>query len=63
MGKGDKKSRRGKIVLGTFGARRHRKETKKLIPAAPIHIEEKMEAEAQEKSTGPKRKIKTTAAH
>ena len=25
MGKGDKKSRRGKIILGTFGVRRPRK--------------------------------------
>jgi 30S ribosomal protein S31 len=26
MGKGDKKSRRGKIILGTFGVRRRRKQ-------------------------------------
>ena len=29
MGKGDKKSRRGKIILGTSGVRRNRKKTKK----------------------------------
>ncbi len=28
MGKGDKRSRRGKIVLGTYGARRPRKRKK-----------------------------------
>jgi len=28
MGKGDKKSRRGKIVLGTYGVRRPRKKNK-----------------------------------
>ena len=28
MGKGDKKSRRGKITMGTFGVRRPRKKTK-----------------------------------
>ncbi|NSW44742.1 MAG: 30S ribosomal protein THX [Bacteroidales bacterium] len=28
MGKGDKKSRRGKIVLGTYGVRRPRKKSK-----------------------------------
>jgi len=29
MGKGDKKSRRGKIILGTFGVRRRRNKTGK----------------------------------
>ena len=29
MGKGDKKTRRGKIILGTYGVRRPRKKTKK----------------------------------
>ena len=29
MGKGDKKTRRGKIILGTFGVRRRRKKTDK----------------------------------
>jgi 30S ribosomal protein S31 len=29
MGKGDKKSRRGKIILGTFGVRRRRKKADK----------------------------------
>ena len=29
MGKGDKKSRRGKIILGTFGVRRPRKKSDK----------------------------------
>ena len=38
MGKGDKKSRRGKIILGTYGVRRRRKkadkpEIKQVIPA------------------------------
>ena len=32
MGKGDKKSKRGKIVRGTYGVRRPRKKSK---PAAP----------------------------
>ena len=34
MGKGDKKSRRGKIILGTFGVRRLRKKTEKANVAA-----------------------------
>ena len=29
MGKGDKKSRRGKIILGTYGVRRPRKKSDK----------------------------------
>ena len=29
MGKGDKKTRRGKIILGTFGVRRRRKKADK----------------------------------
>ncbi len=29
MGKGDKKSRRGKIILGTYGVRRRRKKADK----------------------------------
>ncbi|MDB9836250.1 MAG: 30S ribosomal protein THX [Candidatus Arcticimaribacter sp.] len=29
MGKGDKKSRRGKIILGTSGVKRNRKKNKK----------------------------------
>lgn len=31
MGKGDKKSRRGKIILGSFGVRRPRKKKKSII--------------------------------
>ncbi len=33
MGKGDKKTRRGKIVNGTYGARRKRKADKKPVVA------------------------------
>lgn len=34
MGKGDKKSRRGKIARGTYGVRRPRKTEKKYIPTS-----------------------------
>lgn len=34
MGKGDKKSRRGKIIMGSFGVRRRRK--KNTVPEAPV---------------------------
>jgi 30S ribosomal protein S31 len=33
MGKGDKKSKRGKIHIGTFGVRRPRKKATKAAPA------------------------------
>ncbi|HUX59098.1 MAG TPA: 30S ribosomal protein THX [Bacteroidales bacterium] len=43
MGKGDKKSRRGKIILGTFGVRRPRKKANKpeIKPAKVIRANEK----------------------
>jgi ribosomal small subunit protein bTHX len=46
MGKGDKKSRRGKIILGTYGVRRPRKTT--VIPSAK---EKKAEEEIKEVRT------------
>jgi len=39
MGKGDKKTRRGKIVLGTYGKTRPRKASKVL--GAPKNVEAK----------------------
>jgi 30S ribosomal protein S31 len=63
MGKGDKKSKRGKIVLGTYGARRHRKDAKKLIPAASAHAEVKIKEEPEVTSAAPKRKSKTLTSH
>jgi len=36
MGKGDKKTRRGKIVIGSFGVRRQRKQKKTAIPAIKV---------------------------
>jgi 30S ribosomal protein S31 len=47
MGKGDKKTKRGKIILGSFGVRRPRR-PKALIPA--IVIKEKVEKKKVEKS-------------
>jgi 30S ribosomal protein S31 len=32
MGKGDKKSKRGKIIRGSFGVRRHKKAKKSVVP-------------------------------
>ncbi|HRY33458.1 MAG TPA: 30S ribosomal protein THX [Bacteroidales bacterium] len=33
MGKGDKKSRRGKIIIGTYGVRRKKRSAGKYVPA------------------------------
>ena len=42
MGKGDKKTRRGKIILGTFGARRRRKVAyaKEIAPPVATSVKE-----------------------
>ena len=65
MGKGDKKSKRGKIILGSYGVRRRRKVTKKLMPAATATVEEKIEVQtevkAEVKKAAPKRKPKAAA--
>jgi 30S ribosomal protein S31 len=41
MGKGDKKSRRGKIILGSYGVRRPRKKTDKPVIKQVKVVEEK----------------------
>ncbi len=41
MGKGDRKTRRGKLFMGSFGVRRRRKQTVKPIPEAPKAVKEK----------------------
>jgi len=48
MGKGDKKSKRGKIVIGSYGVRRAKKK-KKIIPAAPKPVEPKPKKVVAEK--------------
>ena len=36
MGKGDKRTKRGKITIGSYGKSRPHKEVVKLAPAAPV---------------------------
>jgi 30S ribosomal protein S31 len=48
MGKGDKKSKRGKIVIGSFGVRRSKKK-KKTIPAVKNLAEPKPKKSTPEK--------------
>ncbi|HCU18403.1 MAG TPA: 30S ribosomal protein THX, partial [Bacteroidales bacterium] len=48
MGKGDKKTRRGKIILGTFGVRRRRKKADKpgIMPLKAVKEKEVKEKKA-----------------
>ena len=56
MGKGDKKTKRGKITMGTYGVRRRRKKTKAYVAPAP----KKKAAPAKTKAE-PKSKTETKA--
>jgi len=55
MGKGDKKTRRGKIILGTYGVRRRRKRTDK--PGIKLVTTSK-EKDLKEKKLKEKREVK-----
>jgi len=58
MGKGDKKSKRGKIVIGSYGVRRRRKADKAAIPAKVVNIVEvieKVEPAEETKTKAPKK--------
>ncbi len=57
MGKGDKKTRRGKITMGTFGVRRPRKRNK---PVVVVTAKKKTKAPAKPKIAA-KAKPKTAA--
>ena len=57
MGKGDKKTRRGKITIGTFGVRRPRKRNKPVVVVA-VKKKAKPKATAKPKAAT---KPKTTA--
>ena len=70
MGKGDKKSRRGKIILGTFGVRRRRNNVDKaavkpkevVTPPRPAKEKnEKPHAEVKEHKIQPARETKPKA--
>lgn len=39
MGKGDKKTRRGKIVLGSYGKLRPRKKEKQVVVTAKVKVD------------------------
>jgi 30S ribosomal protein S31 len=60
MGKGDKKSRRGKIIIGSTGVRRpkpsKRKATVKVV--APVEVVEKVKKVTEKAKVEPKPKAK-----
>ncbi|GAB4447350.1 MAG: hypothetical protein Fur0028_02250 [Bacteroidales bacterium] len=63
MGKGDKKSRRGKIARGTYGVRRPRKTEKKYIstskPVSKVkEVEKPVTEELVEKKAKPEKTVK-----
>jgi len=65
MGKGDKKSRRGKITIGTYGVRRPRKKAKAQPKAATTKTKAKptsAKAKAAKPVTKPKATPKKKAA-
>jgi ribosomal small subunit protein bTHX len=53
MGKGDKKSRRGKIILGTYGVRRPRKTTINPSPKGKKIEEELKEVKTRDRKIQP----------
>jgi len=61
MGKGDKKSRRGKIIIGSSGVRRPKPSNIKgiaKVETAPVEVVEKIKKPAEKPKTEPKTKIK-----
>ncbi len=56
MGKGDKKTRRGKIILGSYGVRRPRKKNNK---AEIKHVKEIVVKETKDKKHGKEKKETT----
>lgn len=59
MGKGDKKTKRGKITMGSYGVRRPRKKQKAITKAAP---KVKKTAEKPKAAAKPKPAAKKKAA-
>jgi 30S ribosomal protein S31 len=57
MGKGDKKTKRGKILMGSHGVRRPRRKLLRAIPMVAIK-EEKPEAATKEKAPAKPKPVK-----
>jgi 30S ribosomal protein S31 len=50
MGKGDKRSRRGKIFAGSFGKTRPKGKKKNVAPAAAVAADEKPKTRSRKKA-------------
>jgi 30S ribosomal protein S31 len=62
MGKGDKKTRRGKIIIGTFGVRRRRKKAdKQEIKPAIVSIVKEVKEKKAVKEKAEVKEVKATA--
>jgi 30S ribosomal protein S31 len=62
MGKGDKKSRRGKIIMGSFGVSRPKSsKSKGSVPAAPVEAEENVTMVSEKPKAEPKPKVAKVA--
>lgn len=65
MGKGDKKTKRGKITRGTYGVRRRRNKNKAYVApttkkkAAPVKAESKAKTESKAKAAAKPKKTTT----
>ena len=57
MGKGDKKSKRGKILMGSYGVRRARKKAIHRMPVQPAKVE--VPAKVQKEKPAEKPKVKS----
>jgi len=60
MGKGDKKSRRGKIIIGSTGVRRPKNKPKAIVKAeaAAVEVVAKVKKVAEKPKAEPKPKVK-----
>ena len=56
MGKGDKKTKRGKITIGSYGVSRPKKKKATVKPAASKKSSPKAKAEAAPKKAAPRKK-------
>lgn len=60
MGKGDKKTKKGKIIMGSYGVRRHRNKNGNTVkPKVVDQVEEEVQEDGQ-KEVKPKPKAKAS---
>jgi len=62
MGKGDQKSRRGKIIIGSSGVRRPKPSKRKVFVKAEVAVPEKVAKVIEKPKAEPKPKVKAAEA-